>query len=64
MGDDNVQTFRGFHNARKRIVTLAWLHSRPGYHRRIDPAHIAYLSLTTNDVPTLISQSCSRVVSS
>ena len=28
---------------------LAWLHGRPGYRRRIDPAHIAYLNLTTKD---------------
>jgi integrase len=28
---------------------LAWLHSRPGYRRRIDPNHIAYLNLTTKD---------------
>jgi integrase/recombinase XerD len=28
---------------------LAWLHGRPGYGRRIDPAHIAYLNLTTKD---------------
>jgi integrase/recombinase XerD len=28
---------------------LAWLHSRPGYRRRIDPTHIAYLNLTTKD---------------
>jgi integrase/recombinase XerD len=28
---------------------LAWLHSRPGYRRRIDPSHIAYLNLTTKD---------------
>jgi integrase/recombinase XerD len=29
---------------------LAWLHGRPGYRRRIDPTHIAYLNLTTKDV--------------
>jgi integrase len=28
---------------------LAWLHSRAGYRRRIDPTHIAYLNLTTKD---------------
>jgi integrase/recombinase XerD len=28
---------------------LVWLHSRPGYRRRIDPAHIAYLNLTSKD---------------
>jgi integrase len=28
---------------------MAWLQSRPGYRRRIDPTHIAYLNLTTND---------------
>src|SRR3954468_4699433 len=28
---------------------LAWLHGRPGYRRRIDPVHIAYLNLTTKD---------------
>ncbi len=28
---------------------LAWLHGRPGYRRRIDPTHIAYLNLTTKD---------------
>jgi integrase/recombinase XerD len=28
---------------------LAWLHSRPGYRRCIDPTHIAYLNLTTKD---------------
>src|SRR6266567_3652977 len=28
---------------------LAWLHSRPGYRRRIDPTHIAYLNLMTKD---------------
>ncbi len=28
---------------------LAWLHGRPGYRRRIDTAHIAYLNLPTND---------------
>jgi integrase/recombinase XerD len=28
---------------------LAWLQSRPGYRRRIDPTHIAYLNLTTKD---------------
>jgi len=28
---------------------LAWLHSRPTHRRRIDPTHIAYLNLTTND---------------
>ncbi len=28
---------------------LAWLHSRPGYRRRIDPTHIAYLNLTAKD---------------
>jgi integrase len=28
---------------------LAWLQSRPGYRRQIDPTHIAYLNLTTKD---------------
>jgi len=28
---------------------LAWLQSRTGYRRRIDPMHIAYLNLTTKD---------------
>ena len=28
---------------------MAWLQSRPGYRRRIDPADIAYLNLTTKD---------------
>lgn len=28
---------------------LAWLQSRPGYRRSIDPMHIAYLNLTTKD---------------
>jgi site-specific recombinase XerC len=28
---------------------LAWLHVRPGYRRRIDPTHIAFLNLTAND---------------
>src|SRR5271157_1025511 len=28
---------------------LAWLHSRPNHRRRIDPTHIAYLNLTTNE---------------
>jgi integrase/recombinase XerD len=28
---------------------LAWLHGRPGYRRRIDLAHIAYLNLTAKD---------------
>ena len=28
---------------------LAWLHCRPGYRRRIDLTHIAYLNLTTKD---------------
>src|ERR1700732_3538408 len=31
---------------------LVWLHSRPGYRRRIDPAHIAYLNLTSKDERT------------
>lgn len=35
-----LQAIKGF---------LAWLHSRPGYRRRIDPVHIAYLNLTTKD---------------
>ena len=28
---------------------LTWLQGQPGYHRRIDTTHIAYLNLTTND---------------
>ena len=38
------------HHALKAIREfLAWLHDRPGYRRRIDPADIAYLNLTTKD---------------
>ena len=33
----------------RRSEFLAWLHGRPGYCRRIDPSHISYLNLTTND---------------
>jgi site-specific recombinase XerD len=44
-----ISTATAYHVLQALKEFLAWLHSRPGHHRRIDPTHIAYLNLTTND---------------
>jgi integrase len=47
-----ISTATGYHVLQALKEFLAWLHSRPGYRRRIDPTHIAYLNLTTNEERT------------
>jgi integrase len=44
-----ISTATAYHVLQALKEFLAWLHGRPGYRRRIDPVHIAYLNLTTND---------------
>jgi integrase len=44
-----ISTATAYHVLQAIKEFLAWLHGRPGYRRRIDPADIAYLNLTTND---------------
>jgi integrase len=44
-----ISTATAYHVLQALKEFLAWLHGRPGYRRRIDPSHISYLNLTTND---------------
>ena len=44
-----ISTATAYHVLQALKEFLAWLHLRPGYRRRIDPTHIAYLNLTAND---------------
>ena len=44
-----ISTATAHHVLRAIKEFLAWLHSRPGYRRRIDPVQIAYLNLTIKD---------------
>jgi hypothetical protein len=55
-----ISTATAYHVLQALKEFLAWLHSRPGYHRRIDPTHIAYLNLTTNEERTARVTSRSR----
>jgi integrase/recombinase XerD len=44
-----IRTATAHHVLQALKEFLAWLHGRPGYRRRIDVAHIAYLNLTAKD---------------